>query len=185
MTVTSNPNRTSPVKRGKWVMEAVLGTPPPPPPPDVGVLADDKAAITTKNIRERMDLHRADPSCSGCHKPLDAIGFTMENYDAVGRWRTQDGTFPVDASGEMPDGTKVNGVADLRKLILSRKDDVTRAMVEKMLIYAVGRGLDASDGCLVDDVVLATKKRGNKMQDLIVEIIKSDAFTKRTVAGGN
>lgn len=185
LVVTSNPNRTSPVRRGKWVMEAVLGTPPPPPPPDVGVLADDKTAITTKNIRQRMEQHRTNPACAGCHKPLDAIGFSLENFDAVGRWRTQDGLFPVDAKGEMPDGSIVEGVDDLRKLVVSRKSDFMRALTEKMTMYALGRGIDASDGCLIDSIIENTKKRGERVQDLIHEIIKSDAFLKRTVIAGN
>ncbi len=184
LSVTSNPNRTSPVKRGKWVMEAILDTPPPPPPPNVGVLADDQAAITTKNIRQRMEQHRTNPACAGCHRPLDAIGFSMENFDAVGRWRVKDGLFDVDASGEMPGGQKMNGIGDLKKMIISRQPDFERALVTKMLTYAVGRGMDASDGCLVDEISAAVKKRGGKMQDLIMEIVLSDAFRKKTVTGG-
>lgn len=184
LTVTSNPNRTSPVKRGKWVMEAILDSPPPPPPPNVGVLADDKQAITTKNIRQRMDQHRSNPACAGCHKPLDAIGFSMENFDAVGRWRTKDGVFDVDASGEMPSGQKISGVGDLKRLIVERQIDFERALVTKMLTYAVGRGMNAADGCLVDEIAEKVKKRGNKMQDLILEIVNSDAFKKKTITGG-
>lgn len=184
LTVTSNPNRTSPVKRGKWVMEAVLGTPPPPPPPNVGVLADDQHEVTAKTIRERMEQHRSNPACATCHKPLDAIGFSMENFDPVGRWRTKDGNFDVDALGEMPDGSKVNGIDGLRKLIVNRKDDFERAMAEKLLTFAIGRGMTAADGCLIDGIVERTRKRGGKMKDLITEIIKSDAFMKRTVTGG-
>lgn len=182
LTVTSNPNRTSPVKRGKWVMEAILGTPPPPQPPNVGVLLDSKEAITTKNIRERMDLHRADPACFSCHKPLDALGFSMENFDAIGRWRTMDGTFPVDASGEMPSGRKLDGVADLEKLIVDRKDDFLQALIEKMLTYATGRAMTAADQCHVDAIMETVEKKGGTMQDLILEVVKSDVFTKKGVS---
>ncbi|MCB0825630.1 MAG: DUF1592 domain-containing protein [Armatimonadetes bacterium] len=181
LTVTSNPNRTSPVKRGKWVMEQVLGTPPPPPPPNVGVLADDKATITTKNMRERLEMHRKDPSCAACHKPLDAIGFTLENFDAVGKWRDKDGVFEVDNKGEMPDGTKLDGVTGLRRLLIDREDDFVRNLCEQMMIYALGRGMNASDKCQIDLLVERVQKKGGRMQDLISEIVNSDLFQKRSL----
>ncbi len=181
LSVTSNPTRTSPVKRGKFVMEQVLGTPPPPPPPNVGVLEEDKAAITAKTVRERLEQHRADPSCASCHKPLDAYGFSLENYDAVGRWRTQDGPFPVDTKGDLPDGRVIASPRDLKSYIVTRQDDVLRSLTEKILTYAVGRGLTATDYCEITDLIARVKKRGGRMQPLIEEIVVSNAFRRRTV----
>lgn len=181
MTVTSNPNRTSPVKRGKWVMEQLLSTPTPPPPPDVGVIEDDSKPISAKTIRERLVQHRDNPSCASCHRPLDAMGFMLENYDAVGRWRDKDGQHPVDNLGDMPDGKKLYGVNDLKSYLLSRKKDLGRALAEKLLTYALGRGLTASDACLIDEMIKKVDAKGGSTQTLIREIIKSEAFRSRSV----
>lgn len=183
LTVTSNPNRTSPVKRGKWVLEEMLGAPPPPPPPDVGVLPDDAVAITEKSIRERLKHHRRNPACATCHRSMDAIGFSMENFDAVGAWRTQDGRFPVDNRGELPDGTVFEGTKELKALLMKRKDDFTRCLAEKMLVYATGRGLRTADNCHVDEIVSTTQKEGYRMKSLIRAIVMSDAFRKRLPLG--
>ncbi len=178
LSVTSNPNRTSPVKRGKFIMEQILGTPPPPPPPNVGVLDDTKEAITATRMRERLAQHRADPSCASCHRPLDAYGFTLENFDAVGGFRTKDGTFPVDNIGELPGKITLNGLADLRKNLASREVDFTRTLTEKLMTYALGRGLTASDHVQISN--LAQRQKNPTLQRLITEIILSDAFRKRT-----
>lgn len=183
LTVTSNPNRTSPVKRGRYILEEVLGTPPPPPPPNVPVLADDHKAATTKTIRERMAAHRADPACSACHAQMDAIGFSLENFDAVGRWRTMDGTFPVDSTGELPGGKKINGVDDLRAVLIARQDDFLRAVTEKLLVYGLGRGLRPADRCSVDEIVKQAKAGGSTLESVIKSIVKSDVFRKRAYTG--
>ncbi|MCU0315936.1 MAG: DUF1592 domain-containing protein [Fimbriimonadaceae bacterium] len=182
LTVTSNPNRTSPVKRGRWVMEEILGTPPPPPPPNVGVLADDKQAIKAKTIRERMAEHRDNPACASCHAAMDAMGFSLENFNAVGQWRTMDGEFPVDASGEMPDGTKFKGPQELKALVVRRQKDFVRCLAEKLLIFATGRGLRPSDACIVDEVVANAEKDKSTLRSLIKAVVMSDAFLKRTPA---
>lgn len=179
LTVTSNPNRTSPVKRGKWVMEEILGAPPPPPPPDVGVLADDRRASTAKTIKDRLAEHRDKPGCVNCHRPLDAYGFSLENFDAVGRWRTQDGPFPVDTTSELPDGAKITGVDGLRKLVQNRRGDFTRTLTEKLMIFGLGRGLSAVDHLEIDEIRQRLGKKGNRMQELMVEIVLSRAFTHR------
>lgn len=181
LTVTSNPNRTSPVKRGKFVMEALLGTPPPPPPPNVGVLDDTPQAVKAKTMRERLDQHRANPACASCHKPLDAMGFTLENFDGVGRWRTQDGTFPVDAKGTLPDGKSLDGVESLKTALTGRSSDFYRHLTEKLLVYGTGRGLSMSDACFVESVATKAQKEGGSLLSIILAIVESDAFRKRGV----
>jgi len=183
LTVTSNPNRTSPVKRGKWVLEEILGAPPPPPPPDVGVLPDDVKVIAEKSIRERLEQHRKNPACANCHRSMDAIGFSLENFDAVGAFRTQDGVFPVDNRGDFPDGTTFRGSKELKALLLKRKGDFTRCLAEKMLVYATGRGLRTADNCIVDEIVKSTTANEMRMQSLIKAVVLSDAFRKRTAVG--
>ncbi|MGL4464277.1 MAG: DUF1592 domain-containing protein, partial [Planctomycetia bacterium] len=137
LTVTSNPTRTSPVKRGKWVLEQLLGTPPPPAPPNVPALADDKQKGPIKGtLRQRLEQHRADPACASCHARMDPLGFGLENFDAIGAWRTQDGGAPIDASGVLPGGKKFSGPADLRTVLLDRKDDFLHCFAEKLLTYA-------------------------------------------------
>jgi len=184
LTVTSNPNRTSPVKRGKWVLEEILGAPPPPPPPDVGVLPDDVKVIAEKSIRERLEAHRKNPACANCHQSMDAIGFSLENFDAVGAFRTQDGVFAVDNRGDFPDGTTFRGSKELKAILLKRKSDFTRCLAEKMLVYATGRGLRTADNCIVDEIVKSTTADSLKMQTLIKSVVLSDAFRKRSVVGG-
>jgi hypothetical protein len=180
LTVTSNPNRTSPVKRGKWVLENLLGTPPPPPMPNVGILIDDTAISPTLPMKERLALHRKKPECATCHRSMDAMGYALENYDPVGRWRTKDGKFDIDPTSDLADGTKLSGPEDLRKLVLTRKKDFVRCLAEKMLTYATGRGLRPQDACHVDKIVKDTVKGGYKMRALIKAVVESDPFRKRS-----
>ncbi len=153
LTVTSNPNRTSPVKRGRWVLEQLLGAPPPPPPPDVSPLKDDHAVEATASMRRRMEQHRAQASCAVCHKRLDPLGFGLENYDGVGAWRDKDGGQAVDASGTLPSGESFSGPGELKAILKSRPREFARCLTEKMMTYALGRGLEESDRCAVDRIV--------------------------------
>lgn len=176
LSVTSNPTRTSPTKRGKWILEQVLGTPPPPPPPGVGTIKDEKTQLNATTLRKLMEEHRKNPMCASCHAQMDPIGFGLENFDPVGRWRTKEGPFPVDATGLLPDGRKFNGPVELRKILLQQKDQFVHTLSEKLLTYALGRGVTPNDKCNVDDVVVATKKNGYRFGSMIEAIIKSDAF---------
>jgi hypothetical protein len=181
LTLTSNPTRTSPVKRGKWVLENLLGTPPPPPPADVPELPDEQQSPLVGTLRERMEQHRSDTACSVCHARIDPVGFGLENYDAVGRWRTHDGETPIDASGTLPDGTSFNGPGDLKKWLSSKKDDFSRCFVKKMLTYALGRGLTRSDQKSVDEIVVRAGQDGYKIRNLVVSIIQSEPFQRTAV----
>ena len=179
LTVTSNPTRTSPVKRGRWVLEQILGQPPPPPPPNVPELEDSKEAISAGSLRQRMEQHRANPACANCHTRMDAIGFSLENFNAVGAWRAKDGNFDIDPSGTLPDGTQIKGVADLKKTILAKKDLFARCVLEKLLIYATGRGLEPYDDRAVDKALGNLTKANYKFSALVVETAKSDPFRLR------
>lgn len=179
LTVTSNPTRTSPVKRGKWVLEQLLGTPPPPPPPDVPELEDDKKGQLVGTLRQRMEQHRENPMCASCHDRMDPIGFGLENFDAVGRWRTRDGGEPIDASGELPGGRRFNGPAELIALLKTQQTQFTRNLVEKLATYALGRGLEPSDRCNVSEIADRVAKRGYRFSALVTEIVLSEPFRKR------
>ncbi len=179
LTVNSNPTRTSPVKRGRWVLEQILGEPPPPPPPDVPELAETAAAAQSGSLRKRMEQHRADPRCANCHARMDAIGFALENYDAVGAWRTRDGSFDVDALGTFPDGTSFRGPGELRKVLLERKEPFVRCLIEKMMTYALGRGVEPFDERAIQKVLAALARDNYKFSTLVVEIAKSDPFRLR------
>jgi len=182
LTVTSNPTRTSPVKRGKWVLENILGAPPPDPPPNVPMLRDDAQAVAGGTLRQRMEQHRKDPNCAVCHKEMDALGFALENFDAVGAWRTKDGDFPIDAAAELPDGRSFNGPRELKAMLRESKDQFVRCLAEKLLIYAIGRGLEPSDGRAVEGIVQATKANDYKFSALVLGIVHSDPFQKRRLA---
>jgi Protein of unknown function (DUF1592)/Protein of unknown function (DUF1588)/Protein of unknown function (DUF1585)/Protein of unknown function (DUF1587)/Protein of unknown function (DUF1595)/Ca-dependent carbohydrate-binding module xylan-binding len=178
LAVTSNPTRTSPVKRGKWILDNLLATPPPPAPPGVPELKEKGVLVGT--LRQRLEQHRADPACASCHKLMDPLGFALENFDAVGQWRMQDGGQAIDPSGELPDGSTVNGVEQLRQSLLTKnKEQFARCVTEKMLTYALGRGLEYYDKCAVDKIVVALRKNDYQLSTLIIEIVKSDPFQKK------
>ena len=179
LTVTSNATRTSPVKRGKWVLEQILGTPPPPPPPGAGELSEEKGAILSGSLRQRMEQHRAKVECATCHARMDPLGFGLENFDAVGAWRDKDGEFPIDASGTLPSGQSFNGPKELRAILKAREKEFARSLATKLMTYALGRGLEFPDRCAVDKVVGALAGDGQKFSRLVVEVVKSDPFRKR------
>lgn len=180
LTVTSNPTRTSPVKRGKFVLENILGTPPPPPPPNVGDLGDSAKVLDAKTLRQRMEAHRAKPECAVCHAKLDPIGFSLENFDALGRWRTDDQGAKIDCEGVLPDGTKFSGLDGLKKILVSRKDEFVHCLAEKLMTYALGRGLTAGDDPVIDRAVANAKANGYRFSALIHSIVLSPPFTMRT-----
>ncbi|MBI3880995.1 MAG: DUF1588 domain-containing protein, partial [Verrucomicrobia bacterium] len=177
LTVTSNPTRTSPVKRGKWVLEQILGTPPPPPPPGVPELDNQKELKGT--LRQRMELHRANPTCAACHQQMDALGFAFENYDAIGRFRTGTGEGAIDPSGELPDGKKFSGPAELKALLKEQRPLVVRNLAEKLLTYALGRGLEYYDERAIKRIVAETAKADYKFSALVTGIVKSEPFLLR------
>jgi Protein of unknown function (DUF1592)/Protein of unknown function (DUF1588)/Protein of unknown function (DUF1587)/Protein of unknown function (DUF1585)/Protein of unknown function (DUF1595)/Cytochrome C oxidase, cbb3-type, subunit III len=175
LALTSNPTRTSPVKRGKWVLENLLGTPPPPPPPDVPNL-DDKTRNLTGTLREQMVQHRANPTCAACHARMDPIGFSLENFNAVGAWRDQDGGAPVDASGQLMSGESFNGASELTQILADKKrDEFFRCLSEKMLTYALGRGLEYYDRPATDKMVKRLDS-DPKFSSLVREVVDSVPF---------
>ena len=189
LTVTSNPTRTSPVKRGKWIMEEILGTPPPPPPPNVADLpTDDEDAKGNRKapdltLRKRLEKHRADPNCASCHSKMDPLGFALENFDAVGSWRDQDGPFPVDASGVLPGGQSFVGPVELKAVLLTKIKPFAHCLTEKLMTYALGRGLEYQDRCVVDKIADSVMLDGGRFSKLVSSIVHSDPFQKRGVEG--
>ncbi|MYB02403.1 DUF1592 domain-containing protein, partial [Candidatus Poribacteria bacterium] len=179
LTVTSNPTRTSPVKRGRWVLEQILGTPPPPPPPDVPELEEDKAETSATTLRELLEQHREDPACANCHAKMDPIGFALENYNAIGAFRKKDGGSEIDTTAVLPDGTTFDGIADLKQILKDRKPEFVRCLTEKMLTYALGRGLEYYDRPTVEQIVAQLEAEGYRSSVLITEIVKSDPFRLR------
>jgi hypothetical protein len=178
--VTSNPTRTSPVKRGKWVLENLLGAPPPPPPANVPELKNDPQATLTGSLRQRMEQHRADPNCFTCHERMDPLGFGLENYDGVGAWRDKDGEFPIDASGKLGDDARFHGPAELKEILLRQKRDAfARCFVEKLLTYALGRGLEYYDRCAVDRIVRDAAARDYRFSSVLMGVVRSVPFQMR------
>ncbi|MFK7767527.1 MAG: DUF1592 domain-containing protein [Mariniblastus sp.] len=178
LTLTSNPTRTSPVKRGKWIMENLLGEEPPPPDPAAMQLEDQTELKGT--LRQRMEQHRSNPNCAVCHQVMDELGFALENYDAVGKWRDKEETNTIDARGELPDGTKFKGAVELQRTVQSKmQDQFVRCLTEKMLIYALGRGLEYFDECTLDQIIAQTKKDDYRFSEMIYAVVSSDPFRKR------
>ena len=176
LTLTSNPTRTSPVKRGKWILGQVLGMPPKPPPPNAGDLSEETEEVQAASLRERLEKHRADPVCASCHRIMDPIGFALENYDGVGAWRTRDGKFPINAAGTLPDGTFFDGPVDLKKVLLERKRDFVWCLSEKFLTYALGRGIEYFDDCALEDIVKAVEADDYRFSRLVIEVVRSVPF---------
>ena len=182
LTMTSHAIRTSPVFRGKWVLMNVLGTPPPEPPPNVPALVDKKTQAKVQTMRDRMAQHRANPACSACHALIDPAGFALENFDAIGRWRVVDESFnPIDASGALPDGTTFNGVQELRGALIRKPERFVTTVTEKLLTYALGRGLEYYDMPAVRRIVREAAKDGYRFQTIVRGVAESYPFTMRRI----
>ena len=179
--ISSNPTRTSPVKRGLFVLDNFLGTPAPPPPPNTPQLEDAaEQAGPNPTMREMMQVHRDSPDCRGCHARMDPIGLGLENFDALGRYRTRDNGKPIDAAGELLTGEKFTNVAQLKQILAyGRKDDLYRCLSEKLLTYAIGRGVEFYDATTIDHLVERLKKHNGKLRELIMGIIESAPFQQR------
>jgi hypothetical protein len=184
LTVTSYPNRTAPTIRGKWVLEQLLGTPPPPPPPNVPTLAENEGN-ETMTMRERMEVHRTNPACAACHRVMDPMGFALENFDGLGRWRDTAGGVRIDASGALPDGTTFNGAGELRKVLLGKKDMFVETFTERLLTYALGRGVEPYDQPVVRKIAREAKSDDQRWSSIILGIVKSVPFQMRVVSDGD
>lgn len=181
--LTSNPGRTSPVKRGKWILDNILGEPPSPPPENVAPLDEDADEIGT--LRERMDQHRSNEACAICHRKMDALGFGLENFDAIGAWRDKDGEFAIDPSGALPGNVRFNGPVELMAILAERKaEEFCRCLTNKMLTYALGRGLDLSDRCAVNKIVNQLADKDYRFSSLVAGIVLSEPFLLREAAPG-
>jgi len=177
LAVTSNPTRTSPVKRGKWILDNILGTPPPPAPPGVPEL--EKGELTG-TLREQLEQHRANAACAACHKQMAPLGLALENYDAIGRWRTTERGNPIDASGELPTGEQIKNPGDLIRLIREKKSEqFVRTLTEKLMTYAIGRGIEYYDRCAIDKILSDTSKNDYRFKDLLLAILSSDPFQRK------
>ncbi|HUQ95406.1 MAG TPA: DUF1592 domain-containing protein [Bryobacteraceae bacterium] len=179
LTVTSYATRTSPVIRGKWILDNILGVPPPPPPAAVPALKEKTGIGNNLSMRQRMARHRADPACSGCHQLMDPVGFSLENYDAVGRWRTTEDAAPIDSGGSLPDGSKFQGVAGLEQALLSRPDAFVTTLSEKLLTYALGRGVESYDAPAIRQVVRDARPKDFRFSSIILGIVSSTPFQMR------
>ncbi|MDP1798666.1 MAG: DUF1592 domain-containing protein, partial [Planctomycetaceae bacterium] len=179
LTVTSNPTRTSPVKRGRWVLEQILGDPPPPPPPDAPLLEEGDKAALTGSLRQRMEQHRSKAACANCHARMDPIGFVFENFDAIGRYRTKDGEFPIETAGELPDGSKFAGLVEFKQILRQRKPQISRCLIEKLLTFGLGRGLEYYDRPVVDRIAATVTQGDDKFSTVIREIVRSEPFRLR------
>jgi hypothetical protein len=179
LSVTSNPTRTSPVKRGKWILENILGTPPKDPPPGVPELKEGEQAQLTGSLRQRMEQHRANPNCAVCHQSMDALGFGFENFDAIGAWRTREGKHAIDPSGTLPNGQTFKGPAELKALLKARGDAFARCLADKLLTYALGRGTERTDRIFVAEISREAAGEKYRFSSLVIGIVKSDPFQKR------
>ena len=178
LTVSSYPTRTSPVLRGKWLLDNILGEPPPDPPAGIPEL-NEKDVGLLGTLREQLEQHRSNPGCAACHMKMDALGFGLENYDAVGAWRTRDSGFPIDASGTLPGGKSFSGPYELRRILANEKEHFARCLTEKMLTYALGRGLELYDKPTIEEIVKRLERDQYRFSRLIVEIANSKPFRMR------
>ncbi|HEY1241293.1 MAG TPA: DUF1592 domain-containing protein [Bryobacteraceae bacterium] len=181
LTVTSYPNRTSPVLRGKWILENILGTPVPSPPPNVPPLKENSEGSQPKSMRELMEQHRQNPACASCHKIMDPLGFSLENFDATGQWRTREKAGPIDASGQLADGTKVTGPVDLRRALMRHPEQFVSTFTEKLLTYALGRGLEYYDMPVVRTIAQNAAAHNYRFSSIIMGIVESAPFEMKQV----
>ena len=174
--LTSYPNRTSPTRRGNWILETILGEEPPPPPENVPELAQTQAATPDLPLRKQLELHRVNPTCVSCHRTMDAIGFGFENFNAIGQWRDRDRDQPIDAAGDLPSGEKFSSPKELIRILSQRQDDFIRHLASKLLTFAMGRGLEYYDRAALDEIVARTRSNGFRFQDIIRETVLSRPF---------
>jgi hypothetical protein len=177
LTVSSYANRTSPVLRGKWMLETMLGAPPPPPPPDVPALDEQKLGKEA-SLKQILDQHRANPTCASCHARMDPLGFALEHFDAIGQWRDTDGKFAIETAGTLPDGRSFKGHEDLRTLMRAEAAAFTEGLTERLMIYALGRGLVQSDRKLVQTIADKAAREGHRFSSLVVALVLSDTFRR-------
>ncbi|MCA9199912.1 MAG: DUF1588 domain-containing protein, partial [Planctomycetales bacterium] len=176
LAVSSYPHRTSPVLRGKWVLENLLGTPPPAPPPGVPPLNEKRDGASPQTLREILEKHREDTTCATCHDHIDPLGFGLENFDVLGRWRSEVDGRPIDAAGQLSDGTEFNGPDELRQVLLDRKDLFVRNLTAKLMGFALGRGLLPADYCAVDEIADDVREQDYQAHSLILGIVNSVPF---------
>ena len=179
LSVTSYPHRTSPTIRGKWLLENILAAPVPPPPPDVNTTLDEGKTVKTSSVREMLEHHRANPACASCHGNMDPLGFSLENFDAIGKWRTKEGESPINASGVLLDGTAVDGPAALRSALLKQKDQFVKAVTAKLMMYGLGREIDYYDAPAIRAIVRAAAADDYRWSSTILAIVKSTPFQFR------
>ncbi|QDT03824.1 hypothetical protein K227x_22090 [Rubripirellula lacrimiformis] len=180
LTLQSDPGRTNVPRRGNYIAGTFLGDPPPPPPPDVPELIASKDATHTMTLRQMLEKHRADPQCAACHAKMDPIGFTLENYDAIGRWRTEDAGQTIDASSDLEQYGMIAGPEGLKDMLIARKDDLKQTLAEQLLIYALGRGPREIDPCVIADAMDAMSKNNDQFSALVMTIVQSFPFTHRS-----
>jgi hypothetical protein len=178
LTVSSYATRTSPVLRGKWILENLLNEPIPPPPPDVPALDESKIGAAG-SMRHQMEEHRTNPVCASCHSKMDPLGFGFENFNAIGQWRTQDGKFSIDASGTLPDGRAFNGPAELQNVLRHDQTSFAECVTDKLLTYALGRGLERYDKRTVRDIAKSIEAKDYRFSNLVIEIVNSLPFQMR------
>jgi hypothetical protein len=183
LTITSDAARTSPVKRGKWFLQTFFGVSPPDPPPGVEVKLDQKVGEAPKTMRDRLVLHSTNPNCATCHKMFEPMGLAMENFDAVGQWRTTEVGNPIDPVASITDGTRIDGVKGLRDLSMRKREMFAEVVVENLLTYAIGRGLDYNDMPLVRSLTQQTAKDNHRFTALIMGVVQSPAFTMNVKSG--
>jgi hypothetical protein len=184
LTVTSYPNRTSPVLRGKWILANILGAPPPPPPPNVPSLPDKGEGGKPASVRERLENHRKNPACATCHSQMDPLGFALENYDAIGAWRAKsEAGSPIDSSGAFPGGAAFEGPDGLRDVILSHKKEFVGTVTEKLVAYALGRGTEYYDAPVIRKIVRDAAQSDYRWSEIVLGIVKSTPFQMRTADG--
>jgi hypothetical protein len=184
--LTAYPNRTSPVLRGAWIQERILGSPPAAPPADVPDLVENKRGEPPRTLRARLEQHRENPTCYSCHGVMDPLGFALENFNAVGQFRTQDPDTrtPIDASGVLPDGTEVGSAADLRRALAAHPDKFVQALTENLMTFALGRAIDYRDMPTIRSIVRNAARDGYRFESIVLGIVSSDAFRKREAEAG-
>jgi hypothetical protein len=180
LTMTSHTYRTSPTLRGKWVLEVLLGTPPPPPPADVEPISEDATpGAAAKSFRDQLEKHVTDAACASCHRKMDPLGFSLDNYDAIGAWRESTAARPLDTNGTLPTGEKITGANDLRTILWKNRNQVMRTLVSEFLLYATGRDLITADEVVVQDVLTRLNADGHRFSSLIMGVVNSTPFLMR------